>query len=316
MVSALLVDEPCVGIAVALASVYDARLAECFPAQTNRPEAREAEDQVRLGSMPPPGLYRQINAGELLRGEMWQGQHDGDGGDARTVRAGRLTLDPTASVFYPTAAGGGMVVLGATTATAGARRGRGGQARITWPWLLTLLLILAAALGAEQPGAAARTMDTPRGYNAFQQLASPQDGRARGDRRGRTRTGVGAVGGAADERLAGGAGRAYRTSPAAPFTDSTYVEVDASVQKMGAAAFNHSTVKAYSTAWKHWCDFVSNYYGDVNSYLTGADDPKPGEVRALRLLGYQESGICFHHRQHGLSDPFADIYTTSAGSRS
>ena len=61
---------------------------------------------------------------------------------------------------------------------------------------------------------------------------------------------------------------------------------------------------------------MSNYYGDVNSYLTGADDPKPGEDRALRLLGYQESGICFHHRQHGLSDPFADIYTTSAGSRS
>lgn len=63
MVSALLADEPCVGVALALTGVYGPRLAEYLPARTDPPEVAAALDGAR-GVDPPTGSYRQTSTRE------------------------------------------------------------------------------------------------------------------------------------------------------------------------------------------------------------------------------------------------------------
>ena len=183
-------------------------------------------------------------------------------------------------------------------------------------WVVLFILCWLATRATAGPGEQGRRV---RGVNAFSGLPPMLEDMPRGDRRGQGVNGRRFYeGGPKREPPKEEPRRGYRTSRSAPFTGETHEAIEKEKKRLAASALSRSTIKSYTTAWRDWSNFLWNHYGQLHPFLTGENKREDVEkaiayVSYLSSLGRAHStikkklsGIRYHHRLHGLQDPFTD----------
>ena len=345
-VSAHLAVEPSVGLAAAVARVYGKRVVRHLRARPRPPLATSQAQELAEadGFVPPDFDAAELTSGKLWQAvqppsfefnpnaaefnpaptEVAAEQEAASERVGEPERAGR----PRGARARRLAGRGGglgaaLTLMLLLTMGMAAQAAPGGCAASTSRWgsltpVILLMLLFATTTLASSPGGG-RARIPVHGFNPISDLPKLFEDLPRGDRRGQgvsgrrfLRTPPERAPPKPEPR------RKYRTSRSAPFTSDTHDAIEKEKKRLAASALSKSTIKSYDTAWRQWSDFLYNEYGQLHPFLTGEnkrEDVEKGIAfvsylssfgRAQSTIKKKLSGIRFHHRRHGLADPFAD----------
>ena len=345
-VSAHLAVEPSVGLAAAVARVYGKRVVRHLRARPRPPLATSQAQELAEadGFVPPDFDAAELTSGKLWQAvqppsfefnpnaaefnpaltEVAAEQEAASERVGEPERAGR----PRGARARRRAGrrgglGAALTLMLLLTMGMAAQAAPGGCAASTSRWgsltpVILLMLLFATTTLASSPGGG-RARIPVHGFNPISDLPKLFEDLPRGDRRGQgvsgrrfLRTPPERAPPKPEPR------RKYRTSRSAPFTSDTHDAIEKEKKRLAASALSKSTIKSYDTAWRQWSDFLYNEYGQLHPFLTGENKREDVEkgiafVSYLSSLGRAHStikkklsGIRFHHRRHGLADPFAD----------
>ena len=345
-VSAHLAVEPSVGLAAAVARVYGKRVVRHLRARPRPPLATSQAQELAEadGFVPPDFDAAELTSGKLWQAvqppsfefnpnaaefnpaltEVAAEQEAASERVGEPERAGR----PRGARARRRAGrrgglGAALTLMLLLTMGMAAQAAPGGCAASTSRWgsltpIILLMLLSATTTLASSPGGG-RARIPVHGFNPISDLPKLFEDLPRGDRRGQgvsgrrfLRTPPERAPPKPEPR------RKYRTSRSAPFTSDTHDAIEKEKKRLAASALSKSTIKSYDTAWRQWSDFLYNEYGQLHLFLTGEnkrEDVEKGIAfvsylssfgRAQSTIKKKLSGIRFHHRRHGLADPFAD----------